>query len=878
MNLFLRKIMALWRRRRLDRELAEEMETHRILLEREHGNSGRRMGNITLAREESRDMWTFRQLEWILQDARHALRGLRRSPAFTAIAIASLALGIGANTAIFSFVNAILLKRLPVPEPERLVTFTEKYRGERTGTVWRMRTVDQLAKRATAFDGIFGWFAKPVNFSTGDTAQWVMGELVTGPYFRTLQVKPAIGRLLNDDDIRDANANPVCVLSYNLWQREFGGDPGVVGRSVFLNGHAYRILGVTVRGFYGANIQRRFDIAIPATRIGDVMPAFGAATGVDWTRSLSWLSPMARLKPGITRTQAQQQTQLLFRQIERENDPRHSPNQTELLLEDGSQGFNSMRSDFGRPVLVLMGVVALVLLVACANLANLLLARAQSRAKEFAVRLSIGASRARLIRQLLVESLLLAAGGGIAGVALSVWVNRTLVAFMNTGRSASTAIHVAPDARVLAFSILLSFVTAILFGLLPAWQATQPDLLPGLKQEAAARGPASRVMLRRSLVVIQIALSLVIVFGAGLLTRTLRTMTTTDLGFQPDRVIALHVDPAANGHSSAEVTTILDEMLQRARALPGVRAASLAASTPGYGAEISMSIVVPGYTPKAAGDDIVNFNFISPHYFETLGQSLLRGRDFDERDNKNSPRVAIVNQKFVRHYFGGQDPIGRKFHQGTGDVEIAGVVTDALDHGVRKGPDKTVYLPEKQGQTSGLTLLVRTAGNPQRVIPSLLGIVQSVDPRMPVFSVHTLDMDVEAGLTTERILGYLSALFAALATLIAGIGLYGVLAYSIVRRTREIGIRFAVGAQRRDVASLFARESLILVLIGLAIGAPVALVSAHALRSLLFGVGATDPLTLLISVFVLALAALLATSIPLWRAARVNPVIALRWE
>jgi predicted permease len=537
-----------------------------------------------------------------------------------------------------------------------------------------------------------------------------------------------------------------------------------------------------------------------------------------------------------------------------------------------------MRSDFGRPVLVLMGVVALVLLVACANLANLLLARAQSRAKEFAVRLSIGASRARLIRQLLVESLLLALGGGVAGVALSLWINRTLVAFMNTGRSASMLIHAAPDDRVLAFSIFLSFATAILFGMLPAWQATQPDLLPGLKQESTSSGPESRVLLRRSLVVIQIAVSLMIVFGAGLLTRTLRTMTTTDLGFQPDRVIALQVDPAANGHSSAEVTTILDEILRRARALPGVRAASLASSTPSGSMQLTMPIQVPGYAPKATGDEVATFNFVSSEYFETLGQSLLRGRDFEERDNKNGPRVAIVNEKLVQHYFGGRDPIGRKFRQGRGEVEIAGVVADVRDQGVRQGPADTVYLPEKQGQTSGLTLLVRTAGDPQRVIPSLLAIVQSIDPRMPVYSVHTLDMDVEAGLTTERILGYLSTLFAALATLLAGIGLYGVLAYSITRRTREIGIRFAVGAQRRDVAGLFARESLILVLAGLIIGAPVALLSAHALRSLLFGVGATDPLTLLISVVVLALAALLATSIPLWRAARVNPIIALRWE
>jgi predicted permease len=549
MNLFLRKLMALWRRQRLDRELTEEIETHRALLAQDVGreDAGKLMGNITLAREDSRDMWTFRQLEWFFQDARHALRGLRRSPAFTAIAIASLALGIGANTAIFSFVNAILLKQLPVPEPERLVTFAETRGGEHSDFVWSMPTVDELAKRASSFDGVFGWSSRPVSFSTGDTAQWVMGEMVTGQYFRTLKVQPAIGRLFDDDDVRNAAGNPVCVLSYAFWQREFAGSSRVLGQTLFLNGHAYRVLGVAARGFYGAVLQRRFVVVVPATRVGDFMPAFA---GVDWLNRLSWLSPMARLKPGASRVQAEKETERL------------SPDwrNRQVSLGDGSQGIDSMRSSFGRPVLALMAVVALVLLVACANLANLLLARAQARAKEFAVRLSIGASRARLIRQLLVESLLLAAGGGVAGVALSLWINRTLVAFMNTGRSASTAMHAAPDARVLAFSILLSFATAILFGLVPAWQATRPDLLPGLKQEAAANGPASRVLLRRSLVVIQIALSLVIVFGAGLLTRTLRTLATVDLGFQPDRVIALIVDPAANGHSGVEVSAIFDQI------------------------------------------------------------------------------------------------------------------------------------------------------------------------------------------------------------------------------------------------------------------------------------------------------------------------------
>jgi predicted permease len=653
-------------------------------------------------------MWMLQRLDWIGQDIRHALRGLRHSPAFTSIAVASLALGIGANTAIFSFVNSILLKRLPVSEPERLVTFAQTYRGKLSGVAWSLGTVDDLAKRDPTMSGVFGWFTRPINLSAGETAQWVNGEVVTGQYFQTLQVKPAIGRLLNEDDVRDARANPVCVLSYGLWQREFGGDPRVVGRNVFLNGHTYRVLGVTANGFYGGQLQRRFDVAIPSTRIGDFLPVFGGASGADRLKAMSWLVPMARLKSGVTRTEAQQQTELLLRQI----DP---GKQTNLRLEDGSQGFNTMRLAFGRPLLVLMGVVVLVLLVACADLANLLLARAQARTREFAVRLSLGASRARLIHQLFVETLILVAGGGIAGVALAFGIGSTLVAFLNTGRSATSALHVTPDVHVLAFSILLTAATAILVGLAPAWQATQPDLVPGLKQESAASSPGSRVLLRRSLVVIQIALSLVIVFGAGLLTRTLRMLATLDLGFQPSRVIALNVDPAANGHSGAEASSIFDEILKRARDLPGVKAASLAASTPNGSMAISMSVDVPGYTPKPVrGDDVVNFNFISPHYFQTLGQSFLRGRDFDEHDNQNSPVVAIVNEKFARHYFGGRDPIGRQFRQGGGDVLIVGVVADTRNHGVRNRPEDTVYMPEKQGPTSGLTLLVRAEKDPRK--------------------------------------------------------------------------------------------------------------------------------------------------------------------
>ena len=812
-------------------------------------------------------MTPFQPLEWIWNDVRHAWRGLRRSVVFTAVAVGSLALGIGANTAIFSFVNAILLKQLPVPAPERLVTFAESYRGQTTARVWPISRINDLAQRGTAFDGVAGWFARPVQFSTGDTGQWVVGELVTGQFYRTLAVKPAIGRLLGEADVRDARTDPVCVLSYGLWQRQFNGEAGVIGRRVFLNGQAYRVAGVTERGFSGAELHHQFDVAAPATRIGDFMPAFSASTGVDWLNGLSWLRPIARLQPGISRAQAEAQTQAWYRQTD-------AKRTGALRLEDGSQGFNAMRG-FGQPVLVLMGVAGLVLLVACANLANLLLARSQGRSWEFAVRLSIGASRGRLVRQLLAESLLLAAGGGAAGIALAFWMDRMLAAVLNEGKTVAGMVHVAPDLSVLAFSVVLSAATAVLFGLAPAWQATRPELFAGLKPEASGQ---RRTRMRRSLAAAQVALSLMIVFAAGLLTRTLRGLETVDRGFQPERVIALNTDPAADGHSSLEVARIFDDMLARARALSGVAAASLAASTPNGPMVLSMGVEVPGYTPKSPRDTIVDFNFVSPGYFKTVGEGIFRGRDFDARDRQNGPRVAIVNQKFVRHFFEGRDPVGRKLRQGGGDVEIVGVVADVRDGAVRQEPIETVFLPEKQGQTSGLTVLVRTASDPRPTIPRLVNVVRGVDAHLPIVSVQTLETQIQSGLINERILGYLSALFAALATLLAGIGLYGVMAYAVAQRTREIGVRFAVGAQRRDVTVLFARESLTVLAAGLVIGAPAALAAAQVFRALLFGVGPGDPLTLVLSAVALAATAVLATALPLRRAAGVDPAIALRYE
>ena len=806
------------------------------------------------------------------RDALHALRGLRRSPVFALIAVASLALGIGANTAIFSFVDAVLLQPLAVTEPHRLVTFAQTHRGERTGVVWPLGTIDDLAARTPAFAGVFGWLSRPISLSAGGDGVWVIGELVTGRYYRTLRVSPAVGRLLNDDDVRNAGADPVCVLGYGLWQRAFGGDPGVVGRTVFLNGHGYRVVGVTARGFHGAELHRRFDVGVPATRAGDFLPAFGGAVGAQRLNDMSWLVPMARLQAGVARAEAARQARLALQAIDPEREG-------QLWLDDGTQGFNTVRPAFGRPLLVSMGLAALALLVACANLANLLLARAQARARELGVRLCLGASRARLVRQLLVETSVLAVAGGLAGVALSPWIRGTLVGILNAGRSAASAVHVPIDAHVLVFSLLVTGTTAILCGVVPAWQATRADLVSGLVRAPAGGGLAGRGLMPRVLVVVQIAVCLAVVFGAGLLTQTLRTLATVDLGFEPEKVIALRVEPAASGRAGVEVSGVFEEMLVRARELPGVAAASLAASPP-YGAmSVTMGIEVPGYVPAPGrGDAVVGFNFVSSQYFETLGQALIRGRDFDERDDRGRPMVAIVNETFVEHYFDGRNPLGRRLRQGPEQLEIVGVVADSRDRAVRSGPADTVYVHRKQGPPSGMTLLVRAGADPDRIVRALPALVGSIDRRMPVASVHTLDVDVETGISSERMLGYLSTLFAGLTLLLAGLGLYGVLASAVVRRTREIGLRLALGAQGRDVALLLGRESVVLLLPGAAIGGFLAFACARVLRGVLFNVAATDPPTMVASILLLGAVALAATAAPLRRASRVDPMVALRSE
>jgi predicted permease len=883
------RIRGVFRRRRRDADLADEFQLHLDLLAQEYRKRGftseeakfaarREFGGLEQTKEAYRDRRGFASIDSMLQDVRIAARGLRKSPVFTVVAISSLALGIGANTAIFSFVNAILLQHLPVPEAQRLVQVREFEGAAEFNKVFSLRMVEEIADRNAIFDGFFGRFPTTVNLDSGGAAQSLMAELVTGQYYQALRVKPAIGRLFGEEDVRTAVANPVCVVSYSTWQERFGGDRSIVGRTLLLNSRPYRVLGVTEPGFRGDQLQSNIEMQIPATRIGDVMPAFAA--NAKWTDSLTWLQTIGRLKVPLTAAQAEARIQPLFLQLKNGVlRGRDLSTYASLKFLDASQGFDTTRSYFGRPILVLMGVVALVLLVACANLANLLLARASTREKEFAVRLAIGASRGRLIRQLMVESLLIASASGVAGLTISYWVTNSLLLYLNEGKSAFSELHVSPDLTVLCFSAGVSLAAALLFGLAPAWQASRPDLVPGLKGvSCSAAAWRSRAFLKKTLVIAQIGLSLIVLFAAGLLTGTLAALKTVDLGFRPEQVVVLSANPAGNGHSLVETSRIYDEILRRSRAIPGVGAASLSVSTPLDNNPISLDVTVPGYTPRSKYDPPPVFNAVSTGYFSTLNQPFLNGRDFTDRDTGGSPRVAIVNEQFVAHYMPGQSPIGWSFKLGGGEIRIVGVVRNAREQSVRQQPVATIYRPEKQGQTSGLTLLVRTKEDVKRVIPALEATVRNVNSKLAITNVRTLEAQIDTGLSRERILSFLSALFAGLTTLLSGLGVYGVIAYGVSRRRREIGLRLAIGAQRRDVAWLFLRESLMLIATGLFVGIPLALSSAYALRTLLYGLKPTDLATLTAAIALLTFAGLLATAIPIRGAARTDPMRALRHE
>jgi predicted permease len=807
------------------------------------------------------------------QDLRYGARMLLKNPGFTLIIVFILALGIGANTAIFSLIDAVLLKMLPVKDPEQLVLLDST---PSIGFSYPM--FQDLQDRSEVFTEVFAYSGQALNLSESDQTERVSGQLVSGNFFSGLGVRPLIGRVFSAEDDKVPGEHPVAVLGYHFWQRRFASDPNVVGKTIHLNGYPFTVIGISPPGFFGVEVGSAPEVWVPRM----MQPQLSA--GDNRLRMLNRFGVriMARLKPGVSEQQAQVATDILAQQI---NSEAPAGKLRDFLLglhievHPASKGLSRLRSQFKQPLLILMGMVGLVLLIACTNVANLLLARAAARQKEIAVRLALGASRFRLARQLLTESLLLSFCGALFGLLLAFWATDLLV---NLVVRSQFSLEIHPDFRVLAFTLCLAVLTGILFGLATAIQATRADLTSALNNESSTLATGgSRFELRKILVVAQVAISMLLLVGAGLFVRTLQNLKGIDLGFRADKVLLLSVNPSLNGYSPDQVRNFDAQLLERVGTLPGVQSASLA-DMPLLGGVWIDGLSVEGYQAPAGQDMSMRGKKVGPKFFETMGITLLMGRDFNTQDGPAAGKVAIINETLAHEFFGQANPLGRRIGVGSKepDREIIGVIKDTKYGGLKEPVPHTVYVPlaQAEGKSAERTLHVRTAGEPKNLIAALRHEVQSLDKNLPVYEVRTFTELVAESLSQERIIATLSGCFGLIALLLAAVGLYGVMAYTVVSRTREMGVRLALGAQTGDLLRLVVVQGMRLALFGIIIGLAGAFAATRLLRGLLFGVGTIDPLTFISIALLLVLVALLACYLPARRATKVDPMVALRGE
>jgi len=789
----------------------------------------------------------------MLRDLRFALRQCRKNPGFTAAAVLSLALGIGANAALFSFVNAILLTHLAVPQAEHLAIL----KNAGNPLLVSYTQLNELSRQTTQIDGLLG--THPIDVSlivSGDHPQWVSAELVTGQYFHTLQIKPARGRLLAKHDLGDADGSPTCVISHRLWTSQFHAAENVIGRTILLNTRPYVIIGVTQRGFTGVDLQRPVDLQIPATRLADYMPAFVGIPHFDWKSRLSLFYVMARLKPEATRASAASE-------LTRLNSTHQRDFASGIQLADGSAGLQSS-SKLGKPASILLAVSMVVLLIACANLATLLLSRTSARSSEFALRLAIGGSRGRIMAQVLVESSVLAVSGTLAGIAVAYAVKRILLVFLNRTAPQIHQLQVAMDGTVLTFVIVTSAICVLLFGAVPAWQASRISALG-----SSAGNARAGVALRKAFVVAQIALSFIVVLSAGLLAGTLRNLKAVDLGYQPDQIAAIEIRPATGGYAGARADQFYARVVDTVRTVPGVKAAAS-----GFGIDFQGGFKTK-LDPPPYEADIVGVN---PGYFDTFGARILAGRDFSAADTASKQQVYIISEHLAQTYFRGENPVGRYLrHEGT-KMQVIGVVSGIRSQGLRASNENTIYQDAGQLLSSSLTVFARCAGPCGPLLPALRTAVQNIDPGTPILSIRTLRTEMEGAFSSQQVLGFLSTLFAALAMLLVAAGIYGLLSYTLTRRTREVGIRIAVGASSNDIAGLFVREAAAMITLGTLAGVPCAWIAVTWLKSQLFGIEAHDPGTLAWCVVCVVFTVAVAAIPPIRRALCIAPQQALRTE
>jgi len=812
----------------------------------------------------------------MFQDLRFGVRMLLKHKAVTAVAVLSLSLGIGANTAIFSLVDRLLARPLPVEQPERLVTFNK---GAAPNLFDKFTYPDYADYRDQngVFDGLVCFAETALNLSERGRTERVHGLLVSGNYFSALRVAPALGRGFLLEEERAPDAHPVAVLSYGLWVRRFGADPAVVGRQITLNGQGHTVVGVAPAEFSGT--------------IRGAAPDLYAPIKPEDNRHKYWLLLMGRLKPGVSREQARAAMNALGPQIARlyprpDGSPRIEP---PFLLEDGSQGHTYLLLKLSFPLKLLMGIVALVLLIACANVANLLLQRAAARRKEIAIRMAIGAGRGRLVRQLLTESLLLAALGGGLGLWLAGPVGKLLASFTPPiGRGYSTPISLEGglDARALVFTFCLSLLAGIIFGLAPALGASRTGLVAALKDGAGDGAGLRRFNPRKLLVVAQVALSFLVLIGAGLCVRSLQRLQAIDAGFDPARTIVMSLDLGLSGYDQARGQIFYQQLVERVTSLPGVESASLAHLTPLSDDLLTRRTAIEGYEAQPGENMSFHYNVVGPRYFETLRTPLISGRDFTPQDRAGAPQVVIVNETLARRYFPNGDALGKRLIFGSyrgspvplQHLEIVGVVKDSKYSELTEQTRRMMFLPLAQSYRAEMRLHARTAQDPTAMVAAIRREAQKLDAGLPVYNIKTLEEQKDRSLYTARLAAMLLSVFGGLALLLASIGLYGVMAYAVGQRRREIGVRLALGAQQRDIFRLVIKEGMALVAVGVALGLAGAIAGTRLLTTFLYGVQPTDAATFIGVGLLLVAVALLANYLPARRAARTDPTRALRAE
>jgi len=830
----------------------------------------------------------------LIQDIQHGIRVLLKAPGFTAVAIVTLALGIGANTAIFSLLDQVLLRRLPVPNPDELVVV--RLHGSFSGRVWADGDVEESIpypiykalrdNNNGAFSGLLGRFGVNLSVAFRGVTERAQGELVSGNYFQVLGVRPALGRVFSPEDDRVAGAHPLAVLSYGYWMSHMGGDQGVLNQSILVNDLPMTIVGVTQAGFSGIQVGQQPDIFVPLTMKAKMTPHWDGLT--DWNDY--WMAVIGRLEPGVSMAQAEAALAPAFHPLVEEQ-LAHLPDypaksrekflQKKVLLQSGSRGRLILQRDAQAPILALSTMAGLVLLIACANVANLLLARGMARHREFAVRAAMGASRARLLRQLTVESLLVGLLGGLAGLAVAAWTARILISTVSTATD-THGLNGSLNWRVLGFALGTSLFSALLFGLLPAMRLSRTDLLSALKIQGSTTSAANpQVRMRKVLVAVQVAFTVLLLAGGGLFARTLWNLRRVDLGLPVDQVISFSIEPQLNSYSVERTTALCDQLRERIGALPVVSAVAGGEIPMLTGSNSSTGITIPGAEPLPSDQRGSNMNWISPGYFSALGIPLISGREFTAADGATAPKVAVVSQSMAKRFFPNQDALGRTFKWGSKDVEtlVVGVVRDMPQDHIRSSAVPFVYLPYAQDEKLGvMTFYVRASRDPAPLASAIRREVQQLDANLPIFQVATLERVVDDDLFAERIIATLSACFAFLAALLAALGIYGVLAYLVAQRTREIGIRMVLGADGAHVRRLVLSELGWMFVLGAAVGLPAAYGLGRFSQSLLYGVHAADPAVYAADAALVALMALAASFLPMRRALRVAPVIALRHE